>query len=77
MKNEQPHAKFPHMFVVLRVDRSSLELAIESLISAVAVFDEHDEAVAESQRLQDLRPDGDSQYLVLPTRHKGRPRSDG
>ena len=67
---EQPHPKFPHMFVVIRIDDSERFSAIENGISAVSVFSDRENADAEVTRLEGLKPGETSRYRVFITRHK-------
>lgn len=68
----KPNARFPHTFIVLRIDDyqdSSAE--VENKISAVATYVDRVLADDEAARLNELQRDEGSRYVVLTSRLKG------
>lgn len=67
----KPNAKFPHTFIVLRIDDFQVEAAVENKISPVATYLDEGQAQDEAKRLNGLASEGGSRYLVLISRLKG------
>jgi hypothetical protein len=67
---DQPNARYPHAFVVLRIDDNPGS-AVENQISPVATYLDRILADAEMGRLNDLNVAKGSRYLVLVSRLKG------
>ena len=68
--NEQ-NARFPHAYVVLRIDDYQDSMEVENRVSPVATYLDRALADAEQARLSDLNRDKGSRYLVLVSRLKG------
>ena len=72
-----PNARYPHLFVVVRVDEGLPVERAEDQISLVSAYSTEDEARAEAERLTELITDKPSRYAVMITRLKaGRPADD-
>ncbi len=69
--------RFEQLFVVLRIDDFAEGRSVEDRISAVSVFRSHAQAVGETERLAALPSAKRSRYVVLTSRLKGEPPSDG
>ena len=67
----KPNARFPHAFIVLRIDDSHASAEVEHLISPVARYLDQALADAEMAPLNDLNGDKGSRYVVLVSRLKG------
>lgn len=67
----KPNAKFPHAFIVLRIDDFQGDSAVDNKISAVATYLDEDRARDEALRLNRLVAGGGSRYQVLISRLKG------
>jgi hypothetical protein len=69
------------VYVVLRIDQTSVEGPVEDCISAVSVFRDQAKANAEVDRLNDVEVDRlndvanvkSSRYIVIISRLKGEP----
>lgn len=67
MTKNQPHARFQHVYVVVRVDR---DLSPENAFSLVSAWRTEPEAQAEADRLIDLGASEGRDYRVVVTRMK-------
>lgn len=67
----KPNARFPHAFIVLRIDDFHDDTEVEQQISPVATYLDQALADAEMTRLNDLNSDKGSRYVVLMSRLKG------
>lgn len=76
MAIDKPHARFEHVYVVLRVDPLPSVKVMEDGVSAVSVYTSKDAAAAEASRLNELKSDSPSYYVVLTSRLKGDVTSD-
>lgn len=68
--SNQPNARWPHAYVVLRVDDVGPGADIANFLSAVAVFSDADAAAVEAGRLNDINRAKGCEYLVLHSRKK-------
>lgn len=67
MTRNKSHARFPHLYVVVRVDR---ELSPGNAFSLVSAWRTEPEAQAEAERLMALTVAGSREYRVVVTRLK-------
>ena len=67
----KPNAKFPHAFIVLRIDDFQMGSEVENKISPVATYLDEKMASVEAARLNGLVSDEGSRYVVLTSRLKG------
>lgn len=65
---DTPHSKYPHLYVVVRIDPS---LVSEECFSLVSAWRTQAEALVEKDRLINLRS-GEFNYQVVVTRLKGK-----
>lgn len=68
---ETPNARYPHLWVVARVDDYLADAATEVKMSLVSAYADASAADAEAERLNALNGDKDCRYVVLMTRLKG------
>lgn len=69
MTEAAPNLRFPHLYVVVRVDDFATG-SVEERISLVSAFTSADAANAEAERLAVLPTARESRYLVMITRLK-------
>lgn len=79
-QRNQPHARYQHIYVVVRVSRSLEpagpdDHALEPDVTLTKAFLAEDDAAAEADRLNDLNAQS-SRYLVRIARLVPRPGSD-
>ena len=67
MTSDAPHSRYPHLYVVVRVDP---ELSPYNCFSLVSAWWDQEDADAEAERLSGLA-DPQSAYCVTVTRLKG------
>jgi len=67
---DQPHALYPHLYVVMRVDDFQASIPPEDQISLVAAFHSAEAADQDAARLNLLSSDRHVRYLVHLTRLK-------
>lgn len=66
----QKNSRFPHLFVVVRVDESAVVGPLDEHISIVSAFHSEVEAAAEVVRLTDLAGAKPWRYVAMVTRLK-------
>jgi hypothetical protein len=65
-------------FAILRIDESSRrEVALENVVTVKLVTWQLDVANVEAERLNKLNADKGCRYVVVTTRARPRPKSDG
>lgn len=69
----KPHSRFEHVYVVLRIDQTSVEGPVEDCIAAVSVFRDQAKANAEIDRLNDVAHVKSARYIAIVSRLKGEP----
>lgn len=65
------NSRFPHVFIVLRIDEFQASAEVEHRISPVATYLDQALADAEMARLNDLNGGKGSRYVVRMSRLKG------
>lgn len=69
--SNKPNARFPHVFIVLRIDDLQTSAEVENQISPVATYLDQALANAEKARLNDLNGGQGSRYVIVMSRLKG------
>jgi hypothetical protein len=69
MTSNRSHSRYPHLYVVVRVDAG---MSPENSFSLVSAWRSENEAVAEAERLSRIAGP-ESSYYVAVTRLKGAP----
>lgn len=67
----KPNARFPHAYIVLRIEDTQNSADVENQISPVETYLDRALADAEQARLSDLKGDKGSRYVVPVSRLKG------
>ena len=68
--NEQKNSRFPHLFVVVRVDEGPVVGPVDEHISLVSAYGSRAEADVEVARLTDLAGVKPWRYVAMVTRLK-------
>lgn len=76
MNKDQTHARYSHLYVILRVDDFSSADRVEDRVAAVSAFYLIAEAEVEAARLSRLAGDKRCHYAILQTRLKGSPPTE-
>ena len=71
MTNDAPNVRFPHLFVVARLDESFESGPVDERVSLVSAFESREMADQEAGRLEVLAGDRPWRYVVMLTRLKG------
>ena len=68
--SEQPNSRYPHIFVVVRVDSGPVVGPVDEHVSLVSAFSARSDAEAEVLRLSNLAAEKPWRYVAMVTRLK-------